>query len=134
MALLRQQTVQLGHRPCPTLLPRAPLEHVPHSLCCRGGRSGVQSFAALSWQQGSVAAFWLLPPSCASALNLAEGCELKAGEHEEGVAPQSGPPASSVALGDSSPGQQEDAVLLAWAEDGARTASRPLAGWRRWVR
>lgn len=68
MALLRQQTVQLGHRPCPALLPRPPLEHghtqVPRSLCHRGGRSGIQSFGALSWQQGSVAAFWLLPPSC----------------------------------------------------------------------
>lgn len=95
-----------GSRRCSWGTGRAPLSSPgpPLSTCptrCAAG-VGVQSFAALSWQQGSVAAFWLLPPSCASALNLAEGCgrscELKAGEHEEGVAPQSGPPASSVAL------------------------------------
>lgn len=71
--------------------------------CATG--AGVQAFSPSGRCPGSREA-WLrfgcsLPPA-ASALNLAEGCgrscELKAGEHEEGVATQSGPPASSVAL------------------------------------
>lgn len=149
MALLRQQTVQLGARgTCRApLSPGPPLERgcaqVPRSLCRRGrgGRSGVQSFAALSWQQVSVAASGCSLPPAGSALNPPEGCgrscELKAGEHEGGAAPQSGlgdrdggrtglpqPPQTSVAL-ESSPGQQEDTLLLAWAEDGARMAWGP---------
>lgn len=118
-----------GSRRLLRLLPRPPLEHghtqVPRSLCRRGGRSGVQSLAALSWRQGSVAAFWLLPPSCCLSAEPGGGPRARSWGARGGGSPAVRAPSEQRGLADSSPGQQEDAVLLAWAEDGARTASGP---------